>query len=51
MARFEQEYMGRGSKGIHATLIGDPLVARLQGVLTSAEQELVRSLSAEKGSA
>ena len=49
MARFEQEYMGRGPKDIHAHLIGDLLVVRLQGVLTAAEQQLVRSLPAEKG--
>ena len=49
MARFEQEYMGRGPKDIHAHLIGDLLVVRLQGVLTAAEKQLVKSLSAEKG--
>ena len=47
--RFEQEYMGRGPKAIHAHLIGDLLVVRLQGVLTAAEQHLVKSLPAEKG--
>jgi uncharacterized protein YbcI len=41
--------MGRGPKHIHAHLIGDLLVVRLQGVLTAAEQQLVKSLSAEKG--
>ena len=30
-------------------LLGDLLVVRLQGVLTAAEQHLVKSLSAEKG--
>ena len=49
IARFEQDYMGRGPKGIHAHLIGDLLVVRLQGVLTAAEQYLVKSLPAEKG--
>ncbi len=49
MARFEQEYMGRGPKDIHAHLIGDLVVVRLQGVLTAAEQQLVKSLSTEKG--
>jgi uncharacterized protein YbcI len=47
--RFEQEYMGRGPKEIHAHLIGDLLVVRLTGVLTAAEQHLVKSLPAEKG--
>jgi uncharacterized protein YbcI len=49
VTRFEQDYMGRGPKDIHAHLIGDLLVVRLQGVLTAAEQQLVKSLSAEKG--
>ncbi len=49
MRRFEQEYMGRGPKDIHAHLIGDLLVVRLQGVLTAAEQHLVKSLAPEKG--
>src|SRR6185369_2802902 len=47
--RFEQEYMGRGPKDIHAHLINDLLVIRLIGVLTAAEQHLVKSLPAEKG--
>ena len=47
--RFEQDYMGRGPKDIHAYLIGDLLVVRLQGVLTAAEQQLVGKLAAEKG--
>jgi uncharacterized protein YbcI len=49
MARFEQEYMGRGPKDIHTHLIGDLLVVRLHGVLTAAEKQLVKSLSTEKG--
>src|SRR6266853_2046797 len=47
--RFQQEYMGRGPKDIHAHLIGDLLVVRLKGVLTAAEQQLVKSLTPEKG--
>jgi uncharacterized protein YbcI len=49
ISRFEQEYMGRGPKAIHAHLIEDLLVVRLQGVLTAAEQQLVKTLQAEKG--
>jgi uncharacterized protein YbcI len=49
VTRFEQEYMGRGPKDIHAHLVGDLLVVRLQGVLTAAEQQLVKSLTPEKG--
>ena len=49
IVRFEQDYMGRGPKDIHAHLLGDLLVIRLKGVLTAAEQHLVQSLPAEKG--
>src|SRR5207253_5873108 len=49
ITRFEQEYMGRGPKNIHAHLLGDLLVVRLQDVLTAAEKQLVKSLPAEKG--
>ena len=49
ISRFEQDYMGRGPKNIHTHLLGDLLVVRLQGVLTAAEQQLVKSLAAEKG--
>jgi uncharacterized protein YbcI len=49
VTRFEQEYMGRGPTRIHAHLIGDLLVVRLKGVLTAAEQHLVKTLPTEKG--
>jgi len=49
MGRFEQEYMGRGPKDVHAYLINDLIVVRLKGVLTAAEQHLVKTLQAEKG--
>ena len=49
ISRFEQEYMGRGPKDVHSYLIGDLLVVRLTGVLTAAEQHLVKSLPAENG--
>ena len=49
MSRFEQEYMGRGPKDIHAHLIGNLLLVRLQDVLTAAEKQLVKALPAEKG--
>ncbi len=49
VSRFEQDYFGRGPQHIHAHLIGDLLVIRLQGVLTSAEQHLVKTLPVEKG--
>jgi uncharacterized protein YbcI len=49
VSNFEQEYMGRGPKDIHAYLLGDLLVIRMHGVLTAAEQHLVKTLPAEKG--
>jgi uncharacterized protein YbcI len=51
VTRFEQEYMGRGPKDIRAHLLGDLLVVRLQGVLTAAEQQLVKTLPPERGRA
>jgi uncharacterized protein YbcI len=49
MTAFEKDHMGRGPKDIRAYLIGDLLVIRLRGVLTSPEQQLVKSLPSEKG--
>jgi uncharacterized protein YbcI len=49
MRRFELEYMGRGPKEVHAHLNDDLLLIRLQGVLTAAEQHLVKTLPIEKG--
>lgn len=49
ITNFEQEYMGRGPKDIRTHLLGDLLVVRLSGVLTAAEQHLVKALSPEKG--
>jgi uncharacterized protein YbcI len=49
ITHFEREYMGGGPRAIHAYLIGDLLVVRLLGVLTAAEQQLVKSLPVEKG--
>ena len=49
ITRFEQEYMGRGPKDIAAYVLDDFLVVRLHGVLTAAEQHLVKTLSPEKG--
>jgi uncharacterized protein YbcI len=49
VSRFAQEYMGRGPKNIHAHLVGTLVVVRLEGVLTAAEQQLVKSLPADKG--
>jgi uncharacterized protein YbcI len=49
VSRFQQDHMGRGPKNVHAHLIGDLVVIRLQGVLTAAEKQLVKTLPSEKG--
>jgi uncharacterized protein YbcI len=46
--RFEREYRGRGPRDIHAYLLGDFVVVRLQGLLTPAEQQLA-TFPSEKG--
>jgi uncharacterized protein YbcI len=49
MNRFKQEHMGRGPKAIRAHLLNDLLLVRTQGVLTAAEQQLVKSQPPQKG--
>jgi len=49
MCAFEQEYLGRGPKDVDAHLMGELLVVRLHGVLTAAEQHLVRTCPADQG--
>jgi uncharacterized protein YbcI len=46
--RFEQDTRGRGPRDIHAYLLGDFVVVRLQGLLTLAEQQLAK-IPSEKG--
>lgn len=41
ISRFQQEFLGRGPRDIHAHLIGSLLVVRLQGGLTPAERQLI----------
>ena len=48
ISRFEQETRGRGPKEIKAFLLGDLLVVRLKGLLTSGEQQLAK-IPSEKG--
>ena len=48
IGHFEQECRGRGPKEIHAYLLGDVIVVRLQGLLTPGEQQLAKTPS-EKG--
>jgi uncharacterized protein YbcI len=47
--RFEQDYIGRGPKDVHAHLLGGLLVVRLTGALTAPEQHLAQSGPAGKG--
>jgi len=49
ITRFEQDYMGRIPKDIHVCLSDDLILIRLRGVLSAAEQELVKLLPVEKG--
>src|SRR6476646_9901934 len=49
ISRFEQDYMGRGPKDIRAHLLDELVVVRLTGVLTAAEQHLVKSLTPDRG--
>jgi uncharacterized protein YbcI len=49
LARFEQEHLGRGPKSVDASLQGDLLVVRMQGVLTAAEQHLVAAQPTDRG--
>jgi len=49
MRRFKQEFMGREPTDIRCHLIGDLLVVRMQGILTIAEQQLVKTLPKGKG--
>lgn len=41
ISRFQQEFLGRGPRDIHAHLVGPLVVVRLQGVLTPAERRLM----------
>jgi uncharacterized protein YbcI len=49
ISRFQQEFIGRGPRDIHAHLIGTLLVVRLQGVLTPAERQLISPRSGPTG--
>jgi uncharacterized protein YbcI len=48
LSRLEQEFMGRGPEDVHAYLLGDLVIARLQGVLTPAERQLLKCGPPEK---
>lgn len=41
VARFQQDYLGRGPRDIQAHLVDDKLIVLLRGVLSAAEQRLI----------
>jgi CheY-like chemotaxis protein len=47
--RFQEDYLGWGAERIRAHFINDLLVVRLEGALTVAERQLVKSVAPEKG--
>ncbi len=49
MTHFQQEYVGRGPKHVQAHLIDDLVVIQMKGVLTAAEQQLVKTSPTENG--
>ena len=49
VARFQQEYMGRGPQNVHAHLVDNKLFVHLQGVLSAAEQRLIEGHGSGNG--
>jgi uncharacterized protein YbcI len=49
VSRFQQEFMGRGPRTIHAHLVENRLFVHLEGVLTAAEQRLIDGTGAGNG--
>ncbi|MFQ5830471.1 MAG: DUF2294 domain-containing protein [Candidatus Methylomirabilia bacterium] len=47
MVAFEKEYMGRGPTDVKTYLLRDMVLVRLKGVLTPAEQQLVKAQGVE----
>lgn len=41
VARFQQEYMGRGPRNVHAHLVDNRVFVHMDGVLTAAERRLL----------
>ncbi len=41
VSRFQQEFMGRGPRNVHAHLVDNRLFVHMDGVLTAAEQRLL----------
>ncbi len=49
VARFQQEFLGRGPRQVHAHLVENRLFVHLDGVLTAAEQQLIRGEGSDNG--
>lgn len=49
VARFQQEFMGRGPRHVHTHLIANKLFVHLDGVLTAAEQRLMETQGGDNG--
>jgi uncharacterized protein YbcI len=49
VSRFQQEYLGRGPRHVHAHLVENRLFIHLEGVLTAAEQRLLAGDGQENG--
>ena len=49
VSRFQQDFMGRGPKHVHAHLVENRLFVHLEGVLTAAEQRLLEGSGAGNG--
>lgn len=49
VARFQQEYMGRGPRHVHAHLVDNRVFVHLEGVLTAAERRLLDGGGAADG--
>ncbi len=49
LIHFEKEFMGRGPLETKTYLLGDMVLVRLKGVMTPAEQKLVKSKSPRSG--
>ncbi len=43
LIQFEKEYMGRGPQETRAFIVEDLVIVRLKGVLTPAEQQLIKN--------
>lgn len=49
LTRFEKEYMGRGPLEIRVYLVDDMIIARMKGLLTPAERQLISGAGTEQG--